>query len=358
VRLAAVLLVCAASMGCNAAHDAADANDGPDGGACLHASDCPSPTVCVGARCVAARPCISSRTCPGLVCDTTHGVCADCNAPTDCGTDGAQCEDHVCTSASGCVSDGDCDGGLHCATTSGLCVPCNRSADCDAADFCNGMHDCVPDVCVADSVTCVGAGTATCHADGSGLNAPVHCATGACADGRCVAAFDAGLDGAIDASVARDAGTDAAMDTGPLTCRGGTLGGIGIPVGTIVTTSGDAMPAPRAIDGDLTTEWSSGDLGGWIHLSLPFDLPLQGVAIAAGSQGAPTNETYTATNGSGVQLGSSSFPVNPVPAGGAAPRSGAIAFPLTAVRELTVTVTSPSAIVAIYELSLVSENCP
>jgi hypothetical protein len=178
-----------------------------------------------------------------------------------------------------------------------------------------------------------------------------------------VVSNDSGIDAAIardagtDAVVLPDAGHDAANDTGPLACRGGTLGGVGLPVGTTLTTSGGTTAPYYAIDDDLTTDWNAGAYTGWIHLTFPFGIPVQGIAIAAGSNPV-TPETYTVTDGTGAMLGSGTFSVGLVDVGEPAPRVGVVTFPLASYTDLTITVDGHASWVAIFEVSLVTSDCP
>lgn len=59
-------------------------------------------------------PCVDDTTCGEFVCNTGTGVC-ECDADTDCGTDGQTCEAGACT-VPGCMADTDCmnafDGGM------------------------------------------------------------------------------------------------------------------------------------------------------------------------------------------------------------------------------------------------------
>jgi hypothetical protein len=105
-----------------------------------------------------------------------------------------------------------------------------------------------------------------------------------------------------------DAGTHA-TDAG---CQGVDLSGSGVPAGTVATASsfGDSSDAPAgAIDGDLTTQWSTGTFNGWITLTFPTPVMISAIRIHA--EALPeTNEIYTvATNTSTSPLGSANLPV-------------------------------------------------
>src|ERR1017187_593038 len=132
-------------------------------------------------------------------------------------------------------------------------------------------------------------------------------------------ASEAGIEdaGGQDASVANngeasveDAGNpDAQLELDGAACsnsRNG-LGGIGVPAGTTATASASWNSTPaNAIDGTLVPGWNAGNYTGWIALTFPAPVTLNGIALGAVSL-PTTTETYTITGfqgGTSVPLGS------------------------------------------------------
>jgi len=79
-----------------------------------------------------------------------------------------------------CASDTTCTPmGQLCDLTQGICVQCVGANDCKPDQFCSN-GSCAPDVCKADSTSCLNNAVVTCRADGSGYGSPVACGSQAC----------------------------------------------------------------------------------------------------------------------------------------------------------------------------------
>ena len=96
--------------------------------------------------------CVSSRECSaaGLVCDTTRGVCVECNTDEDCLFTDRACRDHACVTVTPCTSSVMCPG-LVCDVTLGYCVECLTDADCPGDEVCDDSAcEAPPTACTSD----------------------------------------------------------------------------------------------------------------------------------------------------------------------------------------------------------------
>jgi hypothetical protein len=156
-----------------------------------------------------------------------------------------------------------------------------------------------------------------------------------------------------DAAMRVDASVDQAG------CRNWTLGGIGVPAGTVPSANasyGSTLPI-HAIDGDLSTGWNSGSYSGWLRLEFPSPTYLTGVRILAGASPS-SSETYTI---------SADLLTSPI--GGAtrtvyadAGTTGTILDPIAVTpgtyTSLTLTISGGLSWVAVNELSILTPTCP
>jgi hypothetical protein len=125
-------------------------------------------------------------------------------------------------------------------------------------------------------------------------------------DGGTDASATGAPDGSTDAENASDADAtiaDAGSDaTGASEAGSGCsisdagLGGIGVPVGTVATASGYYSTATPnlAIDGNIATGWNAGGYTGWIELTFPAPVTLDGIQLAVAPSPTAT-ETFTVT---------------------------------------------------------------
>jgi hypothetical protein len=141
-------------------------------------------------------------------------------------------------------------------------------------------------------------------------------------------------------------------------CSSSPLGGIGIPAGTVATANASSTPSSTpdlAIDGDMTTTWSSGASSGWLKLQFPKPTAITAVQIVAGSK--PTDKvTYTITSDSQATIGSGTREV----ISGLA--YGSMLDPISVspgtYSSITITVNGSVSWVQIVELSLMNDECP
>ncbi len=156
-----------------------------------------------------------------------------------------------------------------------------------------------------------------------------------------------------DAAMPVDASVDHAA------CRNWTLGGIGIPAGTVPSANasyGSTLPI-HAIDGDLSTGWNSGSYSGWLRLEFPSPIYLTGVRILAGANPS-TSETYTISADLLTSpIGSATRTVY-VDAGTTGTILDPIAVTPGTYTSLTLTISGGSSWVAVNELSILTPACP
>jgi hypothetical protein len=123
--------------------------------------------------------------CPGLLCDTSTGTCAECVTDADCAH--GHCRSGVCAPTVACTGDRECTTiDEVCDRTTMVCVECGSDADCVAPRICAADHSCAMATCASTA--------ASCDAGPAERDAGV----------------DAGHDAGVDA-----AGADAGADAGP-----------------------------------------------------------------------------------------------------------------------------------------------
>lgn len=144
-----------------------------------------------------------------------------------------------------------------------------------------GWRDCRPTVGPHED-----AGT---HSDG-GTDASTPDASDASSDGKYGSDADATIaDAGSDATGASESGSGCLIsDAG--------IGGIAVPVGTVATASGYySTDTPNlAIDGNIATGWNAGGYTGWIELTFPAPVTLDGIQLAVAPSPTAT-ETFTVT---------------------------------------------------------------
>ncbi len=109
-------------------------------------------------------------------------------------------------------------------------------------------------------------------------------------------------DASTDGENASDAGATIADAAGASEAGSGCsisdagLGGIGVPAGTVATASGYYSTATPnlAIDGNIATGWNAGGYTGWIELTFPAPVTLDGIQLAVAPSPTAT-ETFTVT---------------------------------------------------------------
>ena len=143
----------------------------------------------------------------------------------------------------------------------------------------------------------------------------------------------------------------------PAACESSTLGGIGVPDGTVTSASGSYPPGTpdAAVDGDLTNAWNSGQYWGWLRLDFPAPTTITGVHIAAFAT-PTTDETYT------IAADSLSTPIGTatrrVPAGVVPSLLAPIPVTPGTYSSITITINGELSWVAIADLSLLTQGCP
>jgi hypothetical protein len=154
-----------------------------------------------------------------------------------------------------------------------------------------------------------------------------------------------------DAAVRVDASVD------QVACRNWTLGGTGIPAGTVPSASASYAPSLpiHAIDGDLSTGWNSGSSSGWLRLEFPAPTYLTGVRILAMATPS-TNETYT------INADLLTSPIGSATRLVYSGTAGTILDPIVVTpgtySSLTITINGGSSWVEIGEISLITPTCP
>jgi hypothetical protein len=132
------------------------------------------------------------------------------------------------------------------------------------------------------------------HGD-SGTGVSIPDASDGSTDGESGSDADATLaDAKFDATGDSEAGNGCSIsDAG--------LGGIGVPTGTVATASGDYSTATPnlAIDGNIATGWNAGGYTGWIELTFPTPLAVDGLRLAVAPSPTAT-ETFTVTGFKGT----------------------------------------------------------
>lgn len=141
------------------------------------------------------------------------------------------------------------------------------------------------------------------------------------------------------------------------TCPGTVQTGVGVPAGTVVTFSAadDTDPATNAIDGDLTDEWSTGSVAGWITFTFPIPTMIGAVHIHADALPAEA-ETFTlSTSASPVPLATITAEVMRAP-GTYLPE---IRIPAALYPDITLTVNTGISWVGVNEIWLLpAPTCP
>jgi len=143
------------------------------------------------------------------------------------------------------------------------------------------------------------------------------------------------------------------------TCAGVVPTGVGVPAGTVVTASAaDATdPATNAINGDVTDEWSTGTVTGWITLTFPTPITIGAVRIHADAKPVGL-ETFTLTTStSPVPLGSTVADIALMPDGGTLVPE--IPIPAGVYGDLTLSVNAGESWVGVNEIWLLpAPTCP
>jgi hypothetical protein len=155
-----------------------------------------------------------------------------------------------------------------------------------------------------------------------------------------------------DASDASDA---ALYDAGA--CKTWSLGGIGMPAGTVATASStySTYTPNLAIDGDLTTLWNASTYTGWLQLAFPAPVAITGIRLA--SQATPaTNTDYSVTPiASTTVIGSATDFVSPSTTVEIQP---ALSVTPGTYSGLIINVNGEASWVVIAEVSLLTAECP
>ena len=261
---------CTGDSDCTATRQVCDTSTKLCVSSCVNSVDCPPDGHCLGSRCVTFTACGSNTECTGSsekVCDTTRGVCVQCNTETDCGSTGKfSCTNYKCVAVQTCKLSTDCTGplkvcdtangvcidcattcadskqicvhnvcrtkcttkadcsslGMVCDTSNSACVQCLVSSDCPEPSWYCLVNSCVPDVCDANQSMCASATTlAFCNKDGDAFQQYTSCpASKPCAargaSGSCGGATPPKDGGAGDAPISP-------RDGGAGSCSGGTM---------------------------------------------------------------------------------------------------------------------------------------
>ncbi len=154
---------------------------------CLRPEDCPEGLVC-DPETHACVECVTVEDCPeGLVCRDRRCE-PECTTSMDC-PQGWECQDGSCVEPpKPCGEGGDCPEGLHCEPTTNVCVACLDDSHCPTEAYCDPVaHRCLPDLCFAGVLDCVGNAVVRCRDNGSGWDLVETCAAGwTCRHGACV----------------------------------------------------------------------------------------------------------------------------------------------------------------------------
>lgn len=164
-------------------------------------------------------------------------------------------------------------------------------------------------------------------------------------------------DATVDAADVVDAFDAAdAPETG-WPCKTWSLGGIGMPPGTVATasTSYTTYTPNLAIDGDLTTNWNASDYTAWLQLVFPSAMAITGIHFAAQASPA-TNTDYTITAlGSSTVIGSATYDVTPT-------QTTVVEPPISVTpgtyNGIVITVNGEASWVVLAEVSLTTAECP
>jgi hypothetical protein len=218
--------------------------------------------------------------------------------------------------------------------------PCTTGGGCDPGLSCRALdHVCVapkPDAAplVVDASNAIGAVGQACT-PGGGCDPGLSCRA---ADRICVVPTP-----------------DAAPDVAK--CSTGPLGGLGIPAGTVASTSGSYLTntPEMAIDGVLSTAWNSGGFSGWLQFHFPKPTAITAIRIHASAK-PTTNEIYTITTDFQKPIGTATRQVL------ADTVAGITLDPIPVTpgtySDITITVNGGASWVQIHELSLINDDCP
>ena len=141
---------------------------------CYKDEQCGEGKICLANHCVGG-PCEETGGCePPLVCDPNTNTCVECIDESHC-PKGYACVNNRCTPKP-CEEGGECPEGLVCDEETSSCVQCLTYEQCLPEEFCDPISKtCMPDICIAGTLDCVGNTVVACRADGSGFDTLVEC---------------------------------------------------------------------------------------------------------------------------------------------------------------------------------------